>query len=183
MESMVAAMVFAVGAIGATGIQLMAARTNLEAAQRTQAVYFATDIIERMLNNATALDDYDASGNTQWTAVGSGSTQTEPTPDCDSAHCTPTQQAAHDLWAWEQALDGDAMTTADNVLAGGLINPTGCIRNGSDGRVEIAIAWRGRGSMTNSGIASGCTAQGRYGSDDEYRRVLHLRTFIADTSQ
>jgi type IV pilus assembly protein PilV len=183
LESLVAVLVFSFGAIGAISMQVLAAQSNFEAAQRTQAVYLATDIIERMLNNPNALDSYDSSDDTQWTVRGSGSITQEPTPDCDTAACTPVQQAAHDLWSWEQALDGAAITTEDAAAVGGMVSPTGCIRQSGAGRIEVAIAWRGRSNMTDTNRAPGCTAEGRYGSNGEYRRVLHLRTFIAELKQ
>ena len=179
LESLVAVMVFAFGAIGTTGMQIMATQSNYEAAQRTQAVYFATDIIERMRNNPGVMDSYDSSGDNSWTILGANSIESEPTPHCNTSGCTAGQQAAHDLWCWEQGLDGNAITTDDLGAVGGMISPTGCIRHTGNGRVEIAIAWRGRSSMTDANAAPGCTVEDRYGDDDAYRRVLLVRTFIA----
>jgi type IV pilus assembly protein PilV len=183
LESLVAVLVFSFGAIGATGMQVLATQANFEATQRTQAVYFATDIIERMLNNPDGIDSYDSSGDNRWTIVGAGSIGVEPTPNCDTSHCSAAQQAAHDLWSWEQALDGSAITTEDDTAVGGMASPTGCIRHSGGGRIEVAIAWRGRSSMTDTNTAPECTVEDRYGNDSEYRRVLHLRTFIADLTQ
>lgn len=191
MESLVAVLVFSFGAIGATGMQIMATQAHFEAAQRTQAVYFATDLMERMLNNPNALDSYDSPDDTDWTIRGSGSVQNEPTPDCATAQCTPAEQAAHDLWSWEQALDGNAITAENGAAVAGMVSPTGCIRQSDGGQVEVAIAWRGRSSMTDTATAPGCTpaepdedsGEPRYGANDEYRRVLHLRTYIADLTQ
>ena len=90
---------------------------------------------------------------------------------------TPAQMAARDRWAWEQAIDGSG-ATEDGINKGGLVSPTGCIRQ-NNGEVEVAIAWRGRTEMTNPGLDGGaCTADGLYGTDDNLRRLLLVRTFI-----
>lgn len=180
LESLVAVMVFAFGAIGATAMQVIATQSNYEASQRTQAVYVATDMIERIRNNPTVVDSYDNSADNQWTIVGGDTIATEPTPDCDTSACTPQQQAAHDLWRLEQALDGNDTTQATLGAIGGLQDPTGCIRHTGDGRVELAVAWHGRRSMSNALAAPGCTGDDdRYGPNSEFRRVLQLRTYIA----
>ncbi|MGB5832838.1 MAG: type IV pilus modification protein PilV [Thiohalocapsa sp.] len=182
LEILIAAVVFSIGAIGATGMQILAAQSNSEAMQRTQAVYLATDIMERMHNNSAALDSYDTSGDNSWTILGGGSITNEPSPACDTANCTPQQQAAHDLWAWERAMDGNGITRADVGAIGGLQSPTGCIRHTGTGRLELAIAWLGRQSMTNATVAQGCTVVDRYGDNSEFRRIVHLRTLIAPPS-
>lgn len=179
LEVLIAVIVFAFGAIGATAMQVMGALTNHEAMQRTQAVYLATDLIERLRNNPGALDSYDASADAQWTLLGGASIANQPTPQCDAAACTEQQKAAYDLWLWEQALDGNEITQTNNSAVGGLQAPTGCIRHTGGGRVELAIAWHGRRGLSNSSIAPGCTVAGRYGGNDEYRRVLFFNTFIA----
>lgn len=181
LEVLVAIAIFAFGAIGATGMQLLATQANYEAMQRSRAVDLATDIIERMRNNPTALDSYDSSLDTSWEIVGSDSIEDAPTTNCVTSTCTPTALAAYDLWAWEQALDGNDVTRTE-VAVGGLNKATGCIRYTGDGRIELAIAWYGRRSKSNSTLATGCTVDGRYDNADEYRRVLHLRTVIPPPS-
>jgi type IV pilus assembly protein PilV len=177
-EVLVAVFIFAFGGIGAATMQVLAAQANLEAQQRSQAVYHATDILERIRNNIDALADYDAPADGQWTMVGSGSIATQPTPACDSVACTAQQQAAHDLWAWERALDGHERTRADATPAGGLVHPTGCIRNHGNGRFQVAIAWHGRRDTINASVAPGCTVTDRYGQDSQFRRVVRLRTHV-----
>jgi len=179
LEVLIAVMIFAFGAIGATGMQVLATQANHEALQRTQAVYLSTDIIERMRNNPGAIKNYDAA-DTDWTIVGTAPYITEPSPTCDTAACTTQQKAAHDLWSWEQALLGAEVTRAGVGAVGGLQNPTGCIRHTGDGRIEVAIAWRGRQSISNATVAQACTGDDdRYGEDNEYRRVLIVRTYIS----
>jgi type IV pilus assembly protein PilV len=181
LEVLIAIMIFAFGAIGATGMQVLATQANHEATQRTQAVYLSTDIIERMRNNPSAITDYDASADTDWTIVGVSPYITKPSPACDTAACSIHEKAAYDLWTWEQALLGTETTRAGIGAVGGLQDPTGCIRQQGDGRIEVAIAWRGRQSMSNATVAQDCTSEDdRYGDDNEYRRVLLIRTYIRE---
>ncbi len=179
LETMVAAMVFAFGAIGATGMQILATEANHEAMYRTRAVYLATDLIERLRDNPEGLETYDSSADNLWRIVGSHSISKEPEPDCVSTSCTPQQLATHDLWAWEQVLDGKDVYREGVSATGGLPSPTGCIRYLGDGQVELAIAWFGRRSMSNAILATSCTVADRYGNQDEYRRVLYLRTYLS----
>jgi type IV pilus assembly protein PilV len=157
-------------------MQILAAQSNAEALQRTQAVYLATDMLERINNNSTVLNSYDPLNDNLWTIVGGASIANEPSPACDTEVCTAVQKAAHDLWVWEQAIDGNGVTREDIGVVGGLQNPTGCIRHTGNGRIELAIAWHGRQSISNASTAAGCTVVDRYGSNSEFRRTLHLRT-------
>jgi type IV pilus assembly protein PilV len=186
IEVLVAVFIFAFGGCGAATMQLLAAQSNADAVQRNEAVYYITDFIERIRNNPTAAESYDSSDGNAWTILGQA-TSPEPspdcddatcTPDCDATTCTPAQQAAHDLWAWERALDGYASSRPDGTPTGGLLQPTGCIRNNGNGGFEIAVAWYGRTELTNASVAPGCDVTDRYGTDSEYRRVVRLRTNI-----
>ncbi len=180
IESLIAVMVFSFGALGIAGLQNVSMQSGYEAVQRTQAVYLANDIIERMRNNASELDAYDNGDDTHWQVVG-GEVLRTPSQDCEANVCSTAELAAFDLWAWEQAIDGAAVTQAATGSVGGLANPTGCIRQSGNGRIEVAIAWLGRRELSNPGVASECTGDDdRYGDDDAFRRVLLVRTFIAD---
>jgi type IV pilus modification protein PilV len=178
MEALIAAIVFALGAIGVAGMQTLSMQSNHEAMQRAQATFLATDIIERMQNNATVLDSYDSDTDQQWTILGGSTRQQEPTPNCALNRCSAVQLAIHDLWVWEQAIDGAAVSQPEVGRVGGFQDPTGCIRHTGDGEIELAIAWRGRGEMSNSSVAADCTVEKRYGDADQFRRVLLFRTYI-----
>jgi type IV pilus assembly protein PilV len=51
VETLVALVVLSVGLLGVAGLQLFGLRGNMSAASRTQATYFADDIIDRMRAN------------------------------------------------------------------------------------------------------------------------------------
>jgi type IV pilus assembly protein PilV len=51
VETLVALVVLSIGLLGVAGLQLLGLRGNMSAAARTQATYFADDIIDRMRAN------------------------------------------------------------------------------------------------------------------------------------
>lgn len=97
LEVMVALIILSIGLMGLAMLQLKGMQFNTNAYFRTQATISANDIIERMRTNAGA--------HTSYTAAIPGS---KPTPDCDTAICTGIQLAAHDLFAWSNALTNPA---------------------------------------------------------------------------
>ena len=105
----------------------------------------------------------------------------EPVPDCrDGNECNAAQKATHDLWFWEQVLDGN-LETNGGIGAGGLVLPTLCVTSpagGGAGVYTVTIVWRGTASIT-SNVANPCgAASGNYGAQNEFRRVLSIPTYI-----
>lgn len=176
LELLVALVVFSVGLLAVAGLQTVSKQANFEAIQRTSAAQIAYGLLEDMRANADAVDVYLAAG-----ALGEGSRGNEPVPNCSGAsECNSAQKAAHDLWAWEQMLDGN-FETVDGAGTGGLVLPTMCIDGplaGGPGVYRVTIAWRGTASITNS-VNNACgAASGNYGDDNEFRRVIQIPTFI-----
>jgi type IV pilus assembly protein PilV len=177
IEVMVSVLVVSVSVLGTAGLQISAKRAGHEAAQRTSGASLAQDMLERMRANPQALSGYVTTG------IGGGTITSEPSPGCTNNTtdiCTPAQLAAHDMWDWEQALDGAAETRVvggSTVTVGGLLNPTGCVSL-SSGEVTITIAWEGYQSLSNTGTDSCGSGLGKYGTDDAKRQVLTLSTFV-----
>lgn len=144
IEVLVSLVILSLGVLAVVALQLVSKRNNADAGQRTIAAQLAYDMIERMRANSspTILNLY-LTGNSP---LGRGSRgATEPSPNCKSATCTPAQLATHDLWAWEQTLDGAAETLGTSKT-GGLVLPTACINGpagGGDGTYTVTIVWRG----------------------------------------
>jgi len=179
IEVMVSAMVISVSVLGMAGMQITAKRAGHDAVQRTTATSLTLDLIERMRSNPEALDSYITTG------LGGGTITAEPTPNCsdDSTNaCTAAQLAAHDLWEWEQAIDGVTETrvvAGSPVSVGGLFDPTGCVAV-TGGSVTISVAWEGYQALSNpSGDACGA-GLGKYGDADAKRQVLSMKTFITE---
>jgi type IV pilus assembly protein PilV len=176
IEVLVSTLVISVGALGMAGLQVTAKRAGYEAVQRTTATSLTTDILERLRANPSNLAGYAASG------LGGGSITSEPSPACNNvttANCSAAELAAHDLWAWEQAIDGATELSASDAAVGGLLNPTGCIT--VNGRaVTIAIAWEGYQELGNPGSSNCGAGAGKYGDNDARRQVLVVNTYVGE---
>jgi type IV pilus assembly protein PilV len=174
IELLIALVVLSVGMLGMASMEIQAKRLAFDAAQRSQAVALADDMLERMRGNPTALSNYVVNN------LGGGSIGTEPTPNCKSASCSGAALAAHDLWEWERALNGAAETitsggTTTNV--GGLDSPRACITN-TNGYVELVIVWKGRTETANPAGSSCGEGLGLYGTNEAARQKLEINTFI-----
>lgn len=179
VEVMVSVLVTSVSVLGMAGMQITSKRAGYEAIQRTTATAMAMDMLERMRSNPQALASYTSTG------VGGATITAEPVPKCSNDTtdiCTAAQLAAHDLWEWEQAIDGvgesrDVSGTA--VATGGLLNPTGCIEV-SDGAVTVTMAWQGFEALSDPGTNACGSGLGKYGTGDANRQVISVTTFITD---
>ena len=178
VEVMVSVVIFSIGLIGVARLQVVAKQSNHDAVQRVTATGIAKDVLARMRSNHGELAMYVSGGTT---TIGGGTINSEPVPGCGvGTACTTTQLASHDLWEVEQAIDG--VTEQDGgANTGGLVSPTLCITGpstGNSGVYTIAIAWRGKVALTNSTRTTCGNTSGLYGTDNVYRRILVLETFI-----
>lgn len=179
IEILVSMLVISLGVLGMAGMQITAKRAGFEAVQRTSATSLATDLIERMRSNPEALTSYVTTG------IGGGSIVSEPTPDCSddgTNGCSATELATHDLWEWEQAIDGATETRVvegDTLAVGGLSDPTACVEV-DGGAVTISIVWKGYQSLSNPSSNACGSGLGKYGEEDAKRQLLSMNTFITE---
>ena len=176
LELLIALIVFSIGLLAIAGLQTVSKQANFEAVQRTTAAQVANGLLEDMRTNGNGIDIYAAAP-----PLGGGAIGGEPAPNCrDGNQCNAAQKAAHDLWFWEQVLDGN-LETNGGIGAGGLVMPALCITGpvaGGAGVYTVTIAWRGTASIT-SNIADPCgAASGNYGAQNEFRRIVQIPTFI-----
>lgn len=176
LELLIALVVFSIGLLAIAGLQTVSKQANFEAVQRTTAAQVANGLLEDMRTNGNGIDIYAAAAQ-----LGGGSIPAEPVPNCrDGNECNAAQKAAHDLWFWEQVLDGNLETNA-GTGAGGLVLPTLCVTGpvaGGAGVYTVTIVWRGTASIT-SNVADACgAASGNYGAQNEFRRVVQIPTYI-----
>ena len=176
IEMLVALVVFSVGLLAIAGLQTMSKQANFEALQRTMASQIAYGLLEDMRVNGDAINTYVGAGE-----LGDGSRGGEPAPNCSGGSiCSAAQKAAHDLWFWEQVLDGN-QEMSGNAGAGGLVMPTLCIGGpaaGGAGIYTVTVAWRGTASMNNANASACGSAGGDYGNGNEFRRILQVPTYI-----
>ena len=179
IELLVALIVFSVGLLAVAGLQTVSKQANFEALQRTAASQIAYGLLEDMRVNADGMAVYLAAGE-----LGGGSRGGEPAPNCSgAATCNAAQKAAHDLWFWEQVLDGN-LEMSDGAGEGGLVMPALCIVGppaGDAGVYQVTIAWRGSASLNNANNSACGMAGGNYGDAGEFRRIMQIPTFIDPT--
>lgn len=176
LEMLVALVVFSIGLLAVAGLQTVSKQANYESLQRTTAAQIAHGLLEDMRMNGDALNTYRTAA-----PLGSGSRGAEPAPACRAgAECTADQKALHDLWFWEQAIDGN-LETSGGVGTGGLVLPTLCVNGpavGGPGIYRVSIVWRGTASITNS-VNNACgSTSGNYGASNEFRRIVQMPTYI-----
>jgi type IV pilus assembly protein PilV len=184
VEVMVAVFVFSIGLLGIATLQVQSKRSNFEAIQRTTASMLTNDLMERLRSNTTGLNTYITHAGLP---LGGGQIASEPTPNCFStaSPCTPVQLATHDLWEWEQSIDGATEVEA-GAQSGGLVSPTACVTGpvgGGTGEYAIAIAWRGSSELADTGALKDPCGQGsgKYdgpGGADVFRRVMALQVYV-----
>lgn len=175
IEVLIAVLVFALGILGMASMQVNAKRTSYDALQRSMATSLTRDIVERMRSNPspTSLAIFGGVNN-----LGGGTVASEPSPNCKDNPCTPEQLARHDIWEWEQALDG-ASETLGTSKAGGLVSPKACISHNA-GVVKVAIAWKGYGGKINPSGSTCGEGLGLYGDNDKERQLVVVTTFIVE---
>ena len=179
IELLIALIVFSVGLLAVAGLQTVSKQSNFEALQRTSGSQIAHGLLEDMRVNGDAMNVYLAAAE-----IGGGSRGGEPAPNCKGTSvCNAAQKAAHDLWFWEQVLDGNFEMNG-NTGSGGLVLPTLCINGpagGAAGVYIVTIVWRGSASMSNANASVCGTAGGNYGDNNEFRRIMQIPTYIDPT--
>ena len=189
IEALVTFAILAVGVLGIVTLLVTSKTSQFEAVQRARAVTLADGLLERVRENPGALANY----VTGLSPMGGGSLGSEPSPNCADSACDPNEAAVHDLWAWEQELDGAAVTFTDaddnTTSTGGLRNPRGCVLftpfNGRDrtGQITVLVQWDGllesndgvRPALEGEQACGGATA----GCDPRRRQVL-VSSFVMD---
>lgn len=193
IEVLVSLVILSLGVLAVVALQLVSKRNNADAGQRTIAAQLAYDMLERMRSNSAP-----ASLNAYLTGANPivGGSRSAPNPNCKTTACTPAQLVTHDLWEWEQVLDGAAETLGAN-RTGGLVFPTACINGpagGGDGTYAVTVVWRGTVGIPDANAAAitdatptGCGRNrligaefiyGEAGNNDRLRRSVSVPAVI-----
>lgn len=185
IEVLIAFVILSVGLLSIVSLQAMSKTFTHQALQRTMAVSLADSIVERIRTNPGALLTYTASAT-----VGGGTKGVEPAPTCmGNAICSNVELATHDLWEWEQNMDG-ATVTAAGANASGLITPQACFnftaRAGMarTGFLTVRIQWKGLNSISDAVTVAGtnCNA-GTAANSDPFRRQVVVTTYVIDETE
>lgn len=97
LEILITLAIVSIALLGTAGLQVYAMRMNHGGQLRTQAVFLASDLAERMeANKAAAI-----AGNY---TVAAASAPTAAAADCGAAPCSGTALASYDISQWETSL-------------------------------------------------------------------------------
>jgi len=184
IEVLIAFIILSVGLLAIVNLQAMSKTFTHQALQRSLAVSIADSIIERIRVNPSAVLTYTTSGTSGGSTKGA-----EPTPNCKDATCTSVELAIHDLWEWEQDMDG-ASSTAGGLNTAGLISPQACFsfapRAGllKTGLLTVRIQWTGLNSLSDAvtDANTNCNAASAPNSDS-YRRQVAVTTYVIDQGE
>ena len=154
IEVLVAVMIFTIGLLGLAGLLIMATRSNQAAYLRTQVVFLAHNMADRMSANPVAVWDGSYNSNKYPTA-------TSITTKCDlAASCTPDKLAAHDMQAWSTQLTTflpNPTATIDCANGNAGFSPSTAqygMRPPYGGNCTMTITWAERGTGDSSKITA-----------------------------
>jgi type IV pilus assembly protein PilV len=122
--------------LASAGVQSSSLQFNKAAQFRTQAVYLATDLAERMQANRTA-----AVAGTYVYSGGNGTTSA----NCTGATCSPAELAAFDLAEWSGRVSAVLPNASVSVSTASVANPITytILINWSDRRTDRTYASTG----------------------------------------
>ena len=145
IEVLVTMFVLAVGILGAGSLQMVGFQSHQDAYFRTQAMYLAGDIVDRMRANPDGVDNTTAFDAVDTTAV------IATAPSCKAAigGCTSIQMAQVDIAEW-----AESFTVIPAVLPASSATVT---RDAATNNFTITINWQERewsGNSRNSSAQS-----------------------------
>jgi len=191
IEVLISLLILSVGMLGVMGLQINAKRSNLEAMQRSIALQLVEDMVGRISMNAYTVDGVDVYLNLGVNKLVEVDTSAinAPAKTCGvGVTCSADELATFDLYQWQLDMAGESVQIgddADDIRAGGLVQPTGCITGPGDGSgfVTITLAWRGNFPMDQPDLVTlPCgVASGLYDNavgDAAFRQHVTVRTYI-----
>lgn len=126
IEVLITVLVLAVGLLGLSALQSSSVKAGMDISQRSQAMWLANSLVDRMRANPEAMTSY--------TSIDTTSSCSAPTTNCSDhgsnssgSPCTPTQMAAFDMWevaCGQTAASAGVLTNAVDSLDVTAINIT-----------------------------------------------------------
>lgn len=189
IEALVTFVILAIGLLGIVTLMMTSKTSQFEAVQRARAVSLADTIVERIRENPDALTGYLRALDNP---LGQGQITSAPGSDCETSACDPNEVRDHDLWAWEQQLDGMRATAVESGVATGveglkevraciLFDPYGT--RARTGQLTVLLQWIGL-HETSDGVAGGDVCGPDVADEIKpFRRQLVVSTFVLDESE
>lgn len=131
MEVLIAMFVLAIGILGAGALQTIGLKANQGAYQRSQAMYLASDMMDRMRENRAARAKYIG------TDTDKPATKAIAAPSCieTAAGCSPNDVANADIAGWTAKFNGTENSKKVLPSGRGEITATG-------DNVTIRVSWQ-----------------------------------------
>ncbi|BBI98332.1 type IV pilus modification protein PilV [Ferrigenium kumadai] len=134
LEILITLVIIATALLGTAGLQMYAMRVGQSGHLRTQAVFLASDIAERMEANrgAATIGSY---------AVGATNTPSVVTTDCSTTACNEASLAAFDISQWENTIAGTLPQSSWEITQDITGNPS---------TYTIRVSWSDRSSVSTT---------------------------------
>ena len=147
IEILISLLIFSLGILGVAGMQGQALRLTQDSLQRSQAVWMAYDLAERMWANPEGLEAGNRYQTTALSAATAGAASYcagPPPTSCIGSTCTSNQMVDYDIF--DLICNNPGIVNPQLALT---CTATPCI----DGAVTIDVSWDARGAV--GGVFSG----------------------------
>jgi type IV pilus assembly protein PilV len=180
IEVLVSIIILLFGLLGLAGVSSRANLAEMESYQRIQAVELVQDMADRLNANRKVASCY--SNGATGVQLGANSTTI---PTCTAGSVQQQTQAAADLTAWSNMIQGQAESKSGSKL-GAMIGALGCVTQ--DDPVNqiytIAVSWQGLAKTSAPTLSTGAAfpcGNGTYG-DEKLHRVVTTKIRIGALS-
>lgn len=144
IEVVISVLILLVGLLGVVGMQVLSFQTNQGAYFRSQAIYVASEIMDAMRANPTALASYNGTYPDDGVPADQG---------CDgSAGCTPDQAADQDIREWSTHFT-DVFGVGAAAFRPSLPNGRATITTTTAPEITVQVIWTERQFDDTSGTA------------------------------
>lgn len=181
IEVLITLVILLFGLLGLAGVSSRANVAEMEAYQRIKALQLVQDMADRLNANRKVASCYSNGA----TGVELSATSTT-VPACTAGNVQQQTQAAADLTAWKDLINGQAETQSGTKL-GAMIGAVGCVTldDAANNIYLIAVSWQGLAKTAAPTLADGSTAfpcgNGAYG-DEKLHRVVTTKVRIGALS-
>lgn len=181
LEVLISLVIVALGLLGLAGLQIRMQQAELESYQRSQAVIFLHDMVERIRTNKATAPCFAFTTNLSTGAPYVGGTATTPS-GCAASNSANNTMADASLAAWVDLLKGAAETSGTDSV-GSIIGALGCVsyggaatevigptgaRLGGTGVYTVSVSWQGVADTVTPSVNCG---NGQYGSETKRRTI------------
>lgn len=182
IEVLVTLVILLFGLLGLAGVSSRANLAEMESYQRIQAVQLVQDMADRLNANRKVASCY--SNGSTGVQLGVDSTSI---PICAAGSPQQNSQAAADLTAWRNLIQGQAETeTQSGTKLGAMIGALGCVTldDPVNNIYMIAVSWQGLAKTSAPTLSTGAAfpcGNGAYG-DEKLHRVVTTKVRIGALS-